>query len=148
MMNKTVTTNEALQSLNVDQQKGLSDDQPFHWLNENSRKFLSAGYLTEGVSPEERIKEIALRAESILEIEGFADKFYKYMGEGYYSLASPVWSNFGKERGLPISCFGSHVDDDMGNDNLDNIIVSAKDEGLKIHEIGHHKSVVIVTRLE
>ena len=30
-------------------------------------------------------------------------------------LASPVWSNFGKERGLPISCFGSNVDDDMGN---------------------------------
>ena len=37
------------------------------------------------------------------------------MSEGYYSLASPVWSNFGKERGLPISCFGSNVDDDMGN---------------------------------
>jgi len=30
-------------------------------------------------------------------------------------LASPVWSNFGKERGLPISCFGSHIDDDIGN---------------------------------
>ena len=37
------------------------------------------------------------------------------MSEGYYSLASPVWSNFGKERGLPISCFGSHIDDDIGN---------------------------------
>ena len=37
------------------------------------------------------------------------------MSEGFYSLASPVWSNFGKERGLPISCFGSNVDDDMGN---------------------------------
>ena len=30
-------------------------------------------------------------------------------------MASPVWSNFGKKRGLPISCFGSHIDDDMGN---------------------------------
>jgi len=37
------------------------------------------------------------------------------MSEGFFSLASPVWSNFGKERGLPISCFGSHIDDDMGN---------------------------------
>ena len=37
------------------------------------------------------------------------------MSEGFYSLASPVWSNFGKERGLPISCFGSNVADDMGN---------------------------------
>ena len=36
------------------------------------------------------------------------------MSRGYYSLASPVWSNFGKERGLPISCFGSYIGDDMG----------------------------------
>lgn len=87
----------------------------FEWLNENSRKFLAAGYLIEGVSAEERIREIADRAEQILKIQGFADKFYTYMSHGFYSLASPVWSNFGKERGLPISCFGSHIDDDMGN---------------------------------
>ena len=37
------------------------------------------------------------------------------MAEGYFSLASPVWSNFGKRRGLPISCFGSHIADDMGD---------------------------------
>ncbi|MAD12294.1 MAG: ribonucleoside-diphosphate reductase subunit alpha [Flavobacteriaceae bacterium] len=88
---------------------------PFEWLNENSRKFLAAGYLGDGLSAEERIANIAQRAEDILQISGFADKFYYYMSEGYYSLASPVWSNFGKERGLPISCFGSHIDDDIGN---------------------------------
>ena len=85
------------------------------WLTENSRKFLESGYLTDGITPEERIREIALHAESILKIKGFADKFYGYMAEGYYSLASPVWSNFGKRRGLPISCFGSHISDDMGD---------------------------------
>jgi len=90
-------------------------EKPFEWLNENSRKFLAAGYLGEGVSAEERIANIAKRAEDILEMPGFADKFYYYMSEGYYSLASPVWSNFGKKRGLPISCFGSHIDDDIGN---------------------------------
>lgn len=87
----------------------------FEWLTDHSRQFLAAGYLTEGVSAEERIREIADRAEQILQIPGYSDKFYNYMSEGYFSLASPVWSNFGKERGLPISCFGSHVDDDMGN---------------------------------
>ena len=85
------------------------------WLTENSRKFLESGYLTGDTTPEERIREIAEHAESILNIKGFADKFYGYMAEGYYSLASPVWSNFGKRRGLPISCFGSHVADDMGD---------------------------------
>lgn len=99
--------------------KALSNEENtekgFAWLNENSRNFLEAGYLTEGVSPEERIREVAERAEQILGIPGYADKFYGYMSEGFYSLASPVWSNFGKKRGLPISCFGSHIDDDIGN---------------------------------
>ena len=91
------------------------NDQGFEWLNDHSRKFLESGYLTEGVTPKERIREIADRAEHILGIPGYSDKFYHYMSEGFYSLASPVWSNFGKQRGLPISCFGSHIDDDMGN---------------------------------
>ena len=92
------------------------NEQPeIEWLTENSRKFLESGYLTEGVTPEERIREIAENAEKILKIDGFADKFYGYMAAGYFSLASPVWSNFGKERGLPISCFGSHIADDMGD---------------------------------
>ena len=95
--------------------KPEKDAEGFQWLNEYSRQFLASGYLTEGVSPEGRIREIADRAEQILQIPGYSDKFYHYMSEGFFSLASPVWSNFGKERGLPISCFGSHIDDDMGN---------------------------------
>ena len=83
------------------------------WLNENSRNFLKGGYLTEGVTPEQRVRTIAVTAEGILGIEGFADKFYGYMEKGYYSLSSPVWSNFGNDKGLPISCFGSHVGDNM-----------------------------------
>ncbi|MBU2950561.1 ribonucleoside-diphosphate reductase subunit alpha [Tamlana agarivorans] len=93
----------------------LESEPEFNWLTENSRKFLESGYLTDGTSPEARIREIANRAEEILQIDGYADKFYKYMGEGFFSLASPVWSNFGKKRGLPISCFGSNMADDMGN---------------------------------
>ena len=85
------------------------------WLTEHSRKYLEKGYLQEWVTPEERIMNIAQRAESILKIDGFANKFYNYMSEGFYSLSSPVWSNFGTERGLPISCFGSYIDDDMSN---------------------------------
>lgn len=100
---------EALSNLKPEPSSG------FQWLNEYSRQFLASGYLTEGATPEGRIREIAERAEQILQIPGYADKFYGYMSEGFFSLASPVWSNFGKERGLPISCFGSHIDDDMGN---------------------------------
>lgn len=85
------------------------------WLNENSRKFLSRGYLSEGVTPEERIRFIADHAEKILKKKGFADKFYGYMAKGYYSLSTPVWANFGLKKGLPISCFASHISDNMAD---------------------------------
>lgn len=85
----------------------------YYWLNEKSRTFLSRGYLSEGESPEQRIEKIAQTAESILKIEGFADKFISYMKKGYFSLSSPIWSNFGCSRGLPISCNGSYVEDTM-----------------------------------
>ena len=90
-------------------------DNDFKWLTKHSRDFLAAGYLPPKISPEQRIKEIGDRAEEILGISGYSNKFYKYMSEGFYSLSSPVWSNFGKKRGLPISCFGSNIADDMGN---------------------------------
>lgn len=88
-------------------------EEPFYWLNEDSRAFLDEGYLIEGVTAEERVREIAERAEEVLDDDGFADKFYDYMSRGFYSLASPVWSNFGLDRGLPISCFGSYMEDNM-----------------------------------
>ncbi len=84
-----------------------------YWLNENSRKFLAKGYLMNGSTAEERIREIANMAEKYLNKPGFADKFYDYMSRGFYSLASPVWSNYGLSRGLPISCFSSYIADDM-----------------------------------
>ena len=85
----------------------------YYWLNKDSRKFLERGYLEEGKTPEERIREIADTAQSILGIPGFADKFEDYMSKGWYSLSSPIWANFGLKRGLPISCFGSYIDDKM-----------------------------------
>tara|TARA_R110001583_G_C5633929_1_gene407284 strand:+ start:38 stop:1684 length:1647 start_codon:yes stop_codon:yes gene_type:complete len=85
----------------------------YSWLNADSKKFLKRGYLEEGETPEERIETIAKTAENYLKIKGFADKFTDYMARGFYSLSSPIWSNFGKERGLPISCFGSFIPDDM-----------------------------------
>ncbi|MBI34073.1 MAG: ribonucleoside-diphosphate reductase subunit alpha [Flavobacteriales bacterium] len=99
----------------VEKKDEITLDGNFEWLTDHSVKYLEAGYLSKGVTPKTRIREIANRAEEILGIEGYADKFYNYMSQGFFSLASPVWSNFGKERGLPISCFGSNVADDMGN---------------------------------
>ena len=85
----------------------------YSWLNGDSRKFLKRGYLEGDESPEERIQTIADAAEKYLGIKGFSDKFTDYMAKGFYSLSSPIWSNFGKKRGLPISCYGTYIPDDM-----------------------------------
>ncbi|BCW94760.1 MAG: ribonucleoside-diphosphate reductase, alpha chain [Fimbriimonadales bacterium] len=98
---------------------------PFYWLNEESRRFLSRDYLLPGVSAEQRIRQIADYAEGILGIEGFGDKFYDYMARGWYSLATPVWTNFGLQRGLPISCYGSLIEDDSAS-----ILFTASEVGM------------------
>lgn len=91
----------------------MSNVEEIYWLNTKSRKFLERDYLSEGETPEQRIFEIAKRAEELLNISGFSDKFINYMHRGFYSLSTPIWCNFGKKRGLPISCFGSYIEDTL-----------------------------------
>jgi ribonucleoside-diphosphate reductase alpha chain len=85
----------------------------YYWLNDEAKLFLERGYLIEGESPKQRILDIAKHAENILGVEDFAVKFEGYMAQGFYSLSSPIWANFGRERGLPISCFSSFIPDSM-----------------------------------
>lgn len=99
------------------------DYKKYYWLNEESRTFLSRGYISE--TPEQRIKDIANKAEKYLKIEGFAKKFEDYMARGFYSLSTPVWINFGKDKGLPISCYGSNIDD-----TLDSILNAGREIGM------------------
>mgnify|MGYP002836497734 FL=1 len=82
-------------------------------MNKDSRAFLKRGYLRDGETAEERGAAIAKAAEDYLGLGGFAKKFEDYLARGFYSLASPVWSNFGRKRGLPISCNGVYIADRM-----------------------------------
>jgi len=76
---------------------------------------MSRGYTLEGQTPEERVRQIADTAESILKRPGYADKLYEYVSRGWISFSTPVWANFGLGRGFPISCFGSYIADDMSS---------------------------------
>lgn len=87
----------------------------YYWLNDTSRAFLDKGYLVNGQSAEERIRQIAEHAGATLDMPEFADKFEEYMSLGYYSFSTPVWTNYGNDRGLPISCFGTFIEDDMAS---------------------------------
>jgi len=88
---------------------------PWYWANEWTRLYMSRGYLLPGVTVEERVKEIADRAEALTRIEGFSRKFQEYVARGWYSLATPIWANYGLKRGLPISCYGTYVEDDTAS---------------------------------
>lgn len=84
----------------------------YQWLNAFSRDSLKE-ILLPGQTPEGRVREIGENAENILGKPGFAAKFEDYCSRGWFSLSSPIWSNFGLDRGLPISCFGCYVSDSM-----------------------------------
>ena len=92
-----------------------SSKENYYWLNDASQQFLERGYLIDGQTAQERIREIAEHAESLLWIEGYAEKFEEYVARGYFSLATPVRTNYANDRGLPISCFGSYIEDDMAS---------------------------------
>jgi ribonucleoside-diphosphate reductase alpha chain len=88
---------------------------PWYWVNDHTRIFMQRGYLLPGVSVEDRVRQIADHAERLTRIPGFSRKFQEYVARGWYSLATPIWANYGLRRGLPISCYGTFVEDDTAS---------------------------------
>lgn len=85
----------------------------FDWVTPETEDFMSKGYLLPGETVYSRVADIAEAFGEICASSAKAEKFYDYMSRGFYSLASPVWSNFGRDRGLPISCNGSFIPDSI-----------------------------------
>lgn len=85
----------------------------YRWLNAPSQLFLERDYLFPGQTVDDRVNVICDTAEKILKKPGFSQKLKENIQKGWYSLSTPIWSNFGIERGLPISCFGSNISDTM-----------------------------------
>lgn len=69
----------------------------------------------DGQSAEDRVRVIGDTAEKLMNKPGLSDKIVEYTSKGWISFSSPVWANFGAGRGLPISCFGSYIADDMAS---------------------------------
>ena len=64
-----------------------------------------------------------------------AETFFEYIWNGWLCLASPVLSNTGTDRGLPISCFGIDVADsiqDIGQKNLEMMLLAKHGGGVGI----------------
>lgn len=76
------------------------------WLTDAGLKTLTKGYLLDGETPFQMYRRVADASAKNLNMPELADKFYNAMVNNWLCPATPVLSNMGTDRGLPISCFG------------------------------------------
>ena len=112
-----------------------SIDYPEWGDNDIYKKTISGGYLLEGESPKDAYMRVSKTVARRLYKPELADKFFDYIWKGWLCLASPVLSNTGTDRGLPISCFGIDVADsimDIGNKNLEMMVLAKHGGGVGV----------------
>ena len=99
------------------------------------KKTISGGYLLNGESPRDAYNRVCTTVARRLDRPELAETFFKYIWKGWLCLASPVLSNTGTDRGLPISCFGIDVADsinDIGKKNLEMMLLAKHGGGVGI----------------
>ena len=111
------------------------EDYPSWGNNEIYKQTITGGYLLPNESPREAYKRVAKTIAKRLYKPELADRFFEYIWNGWLCLASPVLSNTGTDRGLPISCFGIDVADsinDIGQKNLEMMMLAKHGGGVGI----------------
>jgi len=86
------------------------------WMDENGFKTLSNGYLLENETPKEMYKRVSKACASYYTDAGkWEEKFFNVLWNNWVGVASPILSNMGTKRGLPISCNSIHIADSIDN---------------------------------
>ena len=91
-----------------------------NFLDEVALSTISKGYLLPGETPKKAYRRVANAVAARLNRPDLENKFFKYIWNGWIGLASPVLSNTGTDRGLPISCFGIDTPDSIRGIGLTN----------------------------
>ena len=110
-------------------------DYPIWGNTEVYKKTIAGGYLLLGETPRDAYQRVATTVARRLYKPELAEKFFDYIWDGWLCLASPVLSNTGTDRGLPISCFGIDVADsiqDIGQKNLEMMLLAKHGGGVGI----------------
>jgi ribonucleoside-diphosphate reductase alpha chain len=98
-------------------------------------KTISKGYLLPGEKPKDAYWRVCTTIARRLGKPQLASKFFDYIWKGWLCLATPVLSNTGSDRGLPISCFGIDVGDsiyEIGTKNLELMLLAKHGGGVGI----------------
>jgi ribonucleoside-diphosphate reductase alpha chain len=99
------------------------------------KKTITGGYLIFDETPRDAYMRVAKTVARRLYKPELTEKFFEYIWNGWLCLASPVLSNTGTDRGLPISCFGIDVADsiqDIGTKNLEMMLLAKHGGGVGI----------------
>lgn len=83
------------------------------WLTQEGLQTLQGGYLLPDETPKGMYRRLADHAEQLLGVKGFSDKVFQLFWKGWLCPATPVASNFGANRALPISCYSLAIDDSV-----------------------------------
>jgi len=111
------------------------EDYPSWGDTEVYKKTITGGYLLQWESPKDAYWRVSNAVARRLYKPELAEKFFDYIWKGWLCLASPVLSNTGTDRGLPISCFGIDVADsisDIGGKNLEMMLLAKHGGGVGI----------------
>ena len=90
------------------------------WMDEVGVATISKGYLLPDETPRKAYRRVAKAISERINRQDLESKFFKYIWNGWIGLASPVLSNTGTDRGLPISCFGIDTPDSIRGIGLTN----------------------------
>lgn len=91
----------------------MSELQVPEWMSKEAIKTLSKGYLYQGETPRGMYERVANQAAKILNYPELSPDIFEMLWRGFLGLATPVASNFGTSRGLPISCYSNHISDSV-----------------------------------
>lgn len=107
------------------------------WMNEEGFKTLSNGYLLKEETPRQMYRRVArAAAKGYKDSEHWEEKFFEVMWKNWLCPASPILSNMGTTRGLPISCNTIHVGDSVDsifNKNHELAMLSKNGAGVGIY---------------
>lgn len=102
------------------------NNKPTHpvWMNEEALVTLSKSYLLKGETVFGMYERVAKHSTRTLKGLGYGicnsysaleQDFVEILQQGWLGLSSPVAANFGTARGLPVSCYATHLADSVSS---------------------------------
>jgi len=89
-----------------------------HWVTTGGWQMLKDKYLRPNEALRSRFIDISIVAARHLPEQlrdTMREKFFRLMWKGHLALSTPVLSNMGTNKGMPVSCAGNYVDDSISS---------------------------------